>query len=408
MSDPDSPVRPSSAKRRHAWLSALVWLLAALPILQIVRFPGISHWDFRVYYSAAMTYERGLDPYDYDQREKVFPAPEMEFFYPPATLHLFRPLASLPYEVASLLWLGFKLSALALLLLVWHRKFEPLNPRFPMVLFFLLAFSSALYRDLTTGNITIPEQLVLWLGFSFLLDRRYLAFALCVAIAAQFKLQPVVFLGLLLFVDGRPRWLEAGAGLAGFLGLFSLNFLLEPGLTRSFLSRISTMEGNLDERGPFNPSLLAFVQDGIDLAFKGLHGLVPHVDRMIYAAAVLGVAALCCHRLRADREGRPAPDAKTLVYVACLAFCVVVPRMKDYAYVICLIPALAILRRQKELLAPVAAFLVLAPSLSSYVLFPMIGRFDAFSRFLYAYLPLLAAGAMLWLYLEELRRDPIR
>jgi len=38
----------------------------------------------------------------------------------------------------------------------------------------------------------------------------------------------------------------------------------------------------------------------------------------------------------------------------------------------------------------------------------MIGRLDAFTRFLYAYLPLLAAGAMLRLYLEELRRDPIR
>ncbi len=408
MSDPGGPARPHPTGKRNAWLSALVWLLAALPILQIVRFPGISQWDFRVYYSAAMTYERGLDPYDYDQREKVFPAPEMEFFYPPVSLHLFRPLTSLPYGTASLSWLALKLSALALLLLVWHRKFEPLNPRFPMVLFFLLAFSSALYRDLTTGNITIPEQLVLWLGFSFLLDRRYLAFALCVAIAAQFKLQPVVFLGLLLFADVRPRWIEAGAGLAAFLALFSLNFLLEPGLTRSFLLRIASMGGNLDERGPFNPSLLAFVQDGIDLAFKGLPGLVPHVDRMIYAAAVLGIAALCFHRLGVGRPGRPAPDAKALVYVACLAFCVVVPRMKDYAYVICLIPALAILRRQKENLAPVGAFLVLAPSLSSYILFPMIGRLDAFTRFLYAYLPLLAAGAMLRLYLEELRRDPIR
>jgi hypothetical protein len=82
--------------------------------------------------------------------------------------------------------------------------------------------------------------------------------------------------------------------------------------------------------------------------------------------------------------------------------------MKDYAYVICLIPALAILRRQKELLAPVAAFLVLAPSLSSYVLFPMMGgstlfrgsctRTCRFSR-------RARCSGCTW---KELRRDPIR
>jgi hypothetical protein len=144
-----------------------------------------------------------------------------------------------------------------------------------MVLFFLLAFSSALYRDLTTGNITNRSSSSSGSASLSFSTGRYLAFALCVAIAAQFKLQPSSSTGCCSSSTAGRGGSKPGAGLAGFLGLFSLNFLLAPGLTRSFLSRISTMEGNLDERGPFNPSLLAFVHGRDRPGVQGLHGLVP-------------------------------------------------------------------------------------------------------------------------------------
>ena len=254
--------------RRYRWLSVLVWFLAVLPIIQIIRLPENHQWDFRVYYSAAKTFDQGYDPYDANQRETVFPAPGMEFFYPPVTLYFFQPLTALQFGTAYLLWFGLKLLALMLLLLIWHRTFEPLNPRYPMVLFFLLAYSGTLYLDLVAGNIAIFEQLVLWLGFSFLLRRRYLLFGFCIALVAQFKLQPIVFLGLLFVVEARPRWLELGISLAGFLALFSLNFLLQPVLMQSFIARISAGGGNLDERGAINPSMLAFIRDGISILSK--------------------------------------------------------------------------------------------------------------------------------------------
>ena len=392
--------------RRYAWLSVLVWLLAVLPIIQIIRLPEKYQWDLRVYYSAAMTFDQGYDPYDANQRATVFPAPSMEFFYPPVSLCLFQPLTALQYGTAYFLWFGLKLLALTLLLLIWHRTFEPLNPRYPMVLFFLLAFSGTLYRDLAAGNIAIFEQLVLWLGFSFLLRRWYLLFGFCIALVAQFKLMPIVFLGLLFVVEARPRWLEFGISLASFLALFSLNFLLQPVLGQSFIARISAGGGNLGERGAINPSMLAFIQDVISILSNKIHQLPWYVDKLVYVVAVLGVLTICLHFFKIHRKKNPETDLRSLIYIACLVFCVIAPRMKDYSYILCLLPTLSILRRQKNELVPIWAAFVLAPSVSSYVPFPFFKNFSGLSSYFYAYLPLLAAGMMLWVYLNEFRTSP--
>lgn len=384
-----------SRARRSAWISILVWLLALSPLVHIAHTPERQE-DFRVYYSAAMTMEKGYDPYDTVQRNAVFPVPDQEFFYPPITFYILTPLTALPFETASLLWFGLKLSALALLFVIWHRGFESLNPRYPMVLFFLLAYAGTLYLDLEAGNISIFEQLVLWLGFSFLVRRQYLLFGLCVALISQFKLLPVVFLGLLLIIEARPRWLELGISLASFLALFFLNFLLQPALMSSFIARVSAGGGNLSERGSINPSLLAFIQDGIRIV-KHVYKLPPHVDMLAYLVAGIGVLSIFLYFFVAYRKKHPDYDVRMLVYVACFVYCVTAPRMKDYSYILCLLPTLSILRRRKTELVPIAAVLVFASPVSFV---PFIARL---SGFFHAYLSLIAAGMMLWLYLDEFR-----
>lgn len=385
----------TSRARRSAWISLLVWLLALLPLIHIARTTHHQE-DFHVYYSAAMTMERGYDPYDSAQRNAVLPVPGMEFFYPPLSLYPFTPLTALPYETASLLWLGLKLPALALLFVIWHRGFESLNPRYPMVLFFLFAYSATLYLDLEAGNISIFEQLVLWLGFSFLVRKRYLLFGICIAFISQFKLEPIVFLGLLLLVEAKPRWIELGISFASFLALFSLNFLLQPALMSSFIARLSAGGGNLAERGSINPSLLAFIQDGSRLVSRHIK-LPPHVDTLAYLVAGIGVLSIFLYFFVAYRKKHPDYDVRMLVYVACFVFSVTVPRMKDYSYILCLLPTLSILRRRKTELVPIAAVLVFASPISFV---PFLG---ALSGFFHAYLSLIAAGMMLWLYIDEFR-----
>lgn len=386
----------TSRARRSAWISLLVWLLALSPLVHIARTPERQE-DFHVYYSAAMTMEKGYDPYDSAQRNAVLPVPNQEFFYPPISFYILMPLTALPFETASLLWFGLKLSALALLLVIWHRGFESLNPRYPMVLFFLLAYSGTLYLDLDAGNISIFEQLVLWFGFSFLVRRKYLLFGLCVALISQFKLLPVVFLGLLLIIEARPRWLELGISLASFLALFFLNFLLQPALMSSFIARVSAGGGNLAERGSINPSLLALIQEGTQIVSKRVCKLPPHVDTLAYLVAGIGIFSIFLYFFVAYRKKHPDYDVRMLVYVACFVYSVTAPRMKDYSYVLCLLPTLSILRRRKTELVPIAAVLVFAAPVSFV---PFIAHL---SGLFHAYLSLIAAGMMLWLYLDEFR-----
>jgi Glycosyltransferase family 87 len=386
---------------RSVWVSLLVWLLALSPLIKIALTPERFQWDLRVLYSAAMTVESGYDPYDNAQRNAVFPVPGMEFFYPPLSLDVLRPLTGLPFGTVYLLWLGLKLSALVLLFVIWHRRFEPLNPRYPLVLFFLLAYSSTLYRDIAAGNIAIFEQLGLWLGFLFLVGRRYLLFGVCVALISQFKLQPIVFLGLLLLVEERPKWLEFGISLASFLALFSLNFLLQPALMSAFIARILAGGGNLQEIGAINPSLLALIREGSDFFSKFVFQLPPHVDILAYIVAVFGVLSISLYFFVTYRKKHPNYDLRMLVGVSCFVYSVTAARMKDYSYIILLLPTLMMLRRRKtELeLIPVVAVLVLAPSVAIDV--PFIANL---SGTFYAYLPLLAATMMLWLHLDEFRK----
>lgn len=386
--------------RLSPWISRIVWLFALASLITIVLKPELYQWDFRVLYSAALTTNLGLDPYDNATRNAVMLVPSMEFFYPPFTLYFLRPFTAVPYEIAHILWLALKLAAFALTALIWHRKFEPLNARFPIVLYFLFAYSSTLYRDFAAGNITIFEQLVLWLGFGFFIGRRYLLFGLCIAFIAQFKLQPVVFLGLLLIVERRPQWRALMGSVAAFVGMVGLDFLLQPSLMAGFVARMVRGGDNLYEVGSINPSLLAIIRESISLVADRVVALPAHVDLLAYGVAVLGILAIVLSVFVRYRNGHPDYDRRLLVYLGCFLFCVTAARMKDYGYVLCLLPTLAILRRRRDdFLIPFAAAFVLAPSLTTYAPY-----FDRVTGIFYAYLPLLTAGVMLWLCLDELKR----
>src|SRR5262249_40394213 len=137
-----------------------------------------------------------------------------------------------------------------------------LQPRASTVLFFILAFGGAIYADLVAGNVSVFEELLLWLGFSQLLRGRHFVFALCVVVAAQVKLTPIFFAVLLIAACEPRQWRAFFATLIAFFALFSLNYWLQPELFRDFLAAL----GKLDERGVECTSFLALVRDLSDLA----------------------------------------------------------------------------------------------------------------------------------------------
>src|SRR5205085_2371199 len=331
-------------------------------------------------------------------RDAAYPAPG-EYFYPPLGLWLFRPLAAIPMPVLSLVWLALKLLAIAGLTRICHRHFERLNPRAAIVLYFVFAYSGALYRDLAAGNIAIFEQLGLWGAFVLLLRGRPLAFGVAIALIAQLKISPLFFLGLLLVDGPRPRWKELGLSLLVFAAVFASNFALAPALARSFVARLASGGGNLAEWGAFNPSSLALLANfSAILDRKGLP-VQPWADELLWAIFAGTALAITSFVVVRARRRRPDLDVREVIYAACLLLCVIAPRMKDYTYTLALIPSLALLRRSLTRRKwPLEGFAVLASVGPTYV--PVL---KWLSR-LYPYLPLFAAGLLLALHLRELSR----
>ncbi len=215
--------------------------------------------------------------------------------------------------------------------------------------------------------------------------RRWWTFALLVVAAAQAKLTPIFFLGLLLFCDERPRWAPFVAGTLLFAAAVGANALLLPDQTREFLTSISSLR----ERGWGDPSTLGVMEDLVD-QLRGLRLPLPPVTaHLLYLAAV---AAVFRHTLRWWRSGRDTAPREPLmvVLVALTVYALVMPRMKDYSYVALLPVGWYVLSMRRHATAPLAVLAVLVPRPV-----PQLKLWLPLVPQVYTYAPLLAA-LVLW------------
>lgn len=381
-----------------ALLTILVWTLLAAALVRIAIGEQYQ-WDLRVFHAAPAALDSGDNPYDNTTPGLDIP-PALSYLYPPIVLHVLKPLADLPYSVAHRVWFAVKLLSLAALLVLWHRNFERLNIKWPLMLFFLFAFKSALLRDLTAGNIAIFEQLGLWTGFYLILRQRlYLAGAI-LALTAQFKLMPVVFLGLLLICGPTRNWKPFVVSAALFSGILALNYLFMPEMSDHYLRALASSNPNLDERGEINPCSLAMLGDaaavitdlGIPLSATFVNSVY-----LLYVA-VFGAAILLVLFKYADRLS--SIDPRLLIYCACALFVLTMPRVKDYTYIILLMPALFVVRNvELRPLLPLLGIFLFLPPAESYV--PGMGM--SFLRWLQSYSPWILAWFLLYFLWQEIR-----
>src|SRR5512138_2678310 len=382
-----------------AALTIGLWLLIAAALFRIAAGEQYQ-WDLRVFHAAPAALENGENPYDNTAPGVNIPS-TLSYLYPPIVLYVFKPLADLSYSAAHLAWFAIKILALVSLLVLWHRHFERLGGSWPIVLFFLFAFKSTLLRDITAGNIAILEQLGLWTGFYLILKRRpYMAGAI-LALTAQVKLMPVVFLGLLLICGPTRGWKPFLTSLAIFAGLFSLNYVFMPEMSNHYLQSFASNNPNLDERGEINPCSLAMLRDVAAVISDFGIPMSPSLVNALYFlyAGVFGCAILFV--LFKYEDQLRSVDSKLLMYVACVLFALIMPRVKDYTYIILLIPALFVLRRiDVRPLVPVLGILVFLPPTDSYV--PGLG--NAFISWLQSYMPWIIAWVLLYYLAREIWR----
>ena len=318
-----------------------VVLFVAVSFLLLVGIRWHNYqWDFYLAYGSGKDFLNGVSPYRGEG---------LSFYQAPLTLYLYSLLARLPFFLAYELWIALKLCALVGLLWIWDRHFLRLARTWWMATYLLLAYAGALYADLVSGNVSIFEQLGLWLGFAALLKGQYLRFCVCIVLVSQFKLTPMLFSVLLLLLPKPPQWKWFAVCWAGFLGVFSLTFILQPTLLKDFFHAAPA----LDERGTQNPSTLAFVRDVFDLVRGSHYSGGTGADELVFI--ILAVAISVISLLVIVRYRRSAADPKVIIYLTCVAYCLLVPRLKSYSYIVLLIPTLQLFRMlPRRVLVPAA------------------------------------------------------
>lgn len=374
----------------HIKLLQVFALLVAFVLMALIAIRWTSYqWDFHMFYGSAIDFLQGASPY----RGKG-----LSFYHPPHTLYFYGLFAQLPFALAYELWLVLKIAALGTLFLIWSRHFLRLDLTWTTIFYFILAYNGAIYSDLVSGNVSLFEQLGLWIGFAALLQGRYALFSLCVILAAQFKLTPIFFAVLLLLVPKRPQWQWFAICAAGFFAVFLLN-VLQPALLKDFF----TVAATLDERGAQSPGTLAFVRDVLDRIGGPRFSERTFVDEAIFAIAALTIGIFSLAIVLRHRRASAGADSKLIIYFTCVAYALAVPRMKSYSYILLLVPTLALIRFLPcRTLVPAAS-----AALAALVVFPLgssLLPFRSLSQLLNEYMSLAAALAA-WIGFHHLLKS---
>jgi hypothetical protein len=297
-----------------------------------------SAGDFTTFYYAAVAFRRGLNPYDLATLTALADGMELApYLYPASTLAIFVPFTWLPLSTAMLVWLGLKLGLAAVLVILWWRMFARLSGPLAVVAMALFGFNAAMLMDLMTGNISILEELLLWLAFGYYVQHRRWPFALLVAITSVFKLTPIVFLALL-FVPSKRHGSSPQPVLAG-LALFGALVIVPPAMTTRWIHGLLTSTSVQRPAGEINPCALGMFDTLLDPRWThGGGGRVALALWAIYCAALLVLSS------RALRRAWTAKEPLQWVVVASMLFALLSPRMMIYSWILPVVPALLLVR----------------------------------------------------------------
>ena len=342
-------------RHSHSWFQAGEWILTGLLVAAIagylVRGAG-NPLDFHTYYYAATAEVVGLDPYRIESLRAVARKTVSPFYYPPVTFALFVPFTLLPMATAAQVWLGLKLAMVASLIVVWKRWFLRDTSIALVVLVAFFGFNSAMFWDLSTGNVSVLEQLLLWTAFACYVQERRLWFVVLVVLASAFKLLPIAFLGLLLVPSKRHQqsYGLAVAGCAAFAAIVLLPGLLGLKWAHGFIPA-PPAEQPLGEIAPSALGLLTTwlgpVQwsAGLWQTGAGFHNLGSHRPDWALVLWVAFIAILLFVSRSWLREVISSRDLALSVAVASLGLALISPRMMVYSYILLDAPALLLVRR---------------------------------------------------------------
>ncbi|MEI6634525.1 MAG: glycosyltransferase 87 family protein [Chlamydiota bacterium] len=355
-------MKPPGNSQRVA--TAVICAYGVYCIVHIALGPERFQWDFCTYYYAARAWASGSSPYDGAVVAAVAGRPLNLYPYLPITLFLFRPFLLTDYRTATMLFLGLKVLLLCGLMTVWWRGFVKGGSAVLFALLCLFAYRSALFLEMRAGNVFLLEQLLVWVGFACLLRRRFAWFCALILAGALFKITTVLFLFLLLCVEGPRRKGWFWGGWAAFLVIIAASAVSAPWLFNEFLRTAAIKLG--DESGLHQPSTLACMRDAVGLLASRGYALPPAAAGAAYAAVAAGVVVTSACAVSVSRRRGRADAGMTAVCLGCLVYALVLPRFKDYYYILLLVPSyFAVSRAPAGAASALLCAMVILPSLLS-------------------------------------------
>jgi hypothetical protein len=293
---------------------------------------GHQH-DFISYYygtKAMITGSNGYDSQIVSALSGQGHQSHLRFVYPPQMAWLFAPLTAVPFLEARLIFLGLKLIAGACLIALFLRYVIKKEFLVAFVMIAVFAFRGPFTSDILAGNIATFETLLLWGGFLCLLLGRSYLFAIAIAIAASFKLLPLAFLGFIFLTKQSKKWSILGTGIGIFGIIQSIGFFGMPTMYQEFLNSPKP----LDSSGYVNPSILAWLQFDLE-PWLALHNITVSTS-VIYGLWILGFSSVMAVFFLKKRHGYPLIIQ---ISIAVLSYGLLLPRLKDYSFLIFVIPA---------------------------------------------------------------------
>jgi hypothetical protein len=355
----------------------------------------VGQWDFRVYYYGAQAWRAGLNPYDPRVLPEDLYTGGWKFNYPPYALALFAPLTHLSVVRAMQLFLVVKLAALAWLLHIWNGLLRTRITEPAWVLFLMFAYSSAIFVDFVSGSVTTFEQLLVWMGVAALLGGRYWTFTAAIVAASLFRIAPLALLIVCLVAPDRRGYRYVAAGVGAFAAILLGTYAIAPALTSGF---VRTLPTNFGERGWLNPAAWPLSIDLSTTIDRAYHVALPRTAIVaLYLVIVVIVAVPTVLTIRRIAGTQATDRMEVIVYVAFLATALVLPRFKNYSYMLLIVPTYYIAMRSTRLRQAVPLLLLACLPVYSWITMPEhLALVASYSKWLIAF------GA--WgLYVYEIR-----
>ena len=320
-------------------------------IIRILREPDQYQWDFKVYYNSPLLLAQGQDPYEAYSVLKHLGA-KGAFVFPPVYLQIFRAFSSLfTYDQCYWIFLFTKILCFATLLAIWKKFFLKTTQLYVFAVFVWLGFYATFLIDFQAGNVAVFETMILFLAFVCFLKDRLGWFVFLIVFAASIKLTPIFFLVLLLLAPNRYSVRYFALGCAGFLSYALLNLILFSDLTRQFISEAMK---RINESGVINPSSHGFINQMLRTSLSPFN-LIPSsmLVNVIYLAVgicIVWTSWRAWKLVKIVDEGNNF-NRLFLILFSILVYTLIMPRMKDYAYMIA-IPSVLFAIERFEILVP--------------------------------------------------------